>query len=98
MSLGIDIELVSHVLLADGWHSVVDQSFTLDSYEYFSYDHNEPDDPDAHHVLHSGGSSGVCATGFCFLARPQQGTDDKPGELIGGPLTAILAVRYRTEF
>ena len=98
MSLGIDIDLVSHVLLADGWYAVVDQSFTLDSYEYFSYDRNDPVDPDAHHVVHSGGSSGVCATGFSFQVSPRQGSDDQPGDLIGGPLTAILAVRYRTSF
>jgi hypothetical protein len=96
MSLAIDIDLVSHVLLADGWYTVVDHSFTLDSYEYFSYHRNDPNDPNAHHVLHGGGSSGVCATGFSFEVAPRRGSDDKSGDLMGGPLTSILAVRYRT--
>ena len=34
MGLAIDVEQVSNVLLADGWHGVVDQSFRLDAYEY----------------------------------------------------------------
>lgn len=96
MSLGIDIDLVSHVLLADGWYAVVDHSFTLDNYEYFSYHRNDPDDPNAYHVLHGDGSSSVCKTGFSFQVAPRRGSDDTIGDLLGGPLTAILAVRYRT--
>ena len=96
MSLGIDTDLVSHVLLTDGWYTVVDHSFTLDSYEFFSYHRNDPNDPNAHHVLHAGGGSGMCDTGFSFRVSPRRGTDDKPGDLISGPLTAIQAVRYRT--
>ena len=73
MSLAIDVDLVSHVLLVDGWYSVVDHSFTLDSYEYLSYHRNDPDDPNAHQVLHGGGgSSGVCATGFSFEVSPRR--------------------------
>lgn len=34
MSLAIDVDLVTHVLLADGWHTVANRSFTLDSYEF----------------------------------------------------------------
>jgi hypothetical protein len=34
MSLAIDIDQVTGVLLADGWHDVVDVSFEIDSYEY----------------------------------------------------------------
>jgi hypothetical protein len=96
MSLGIDIDLVSHVLLADGWYSVVDHSFALDGYEYFSYHRNDPDDPNAHHVLHGAGTPGDAPTGFSFQVAPRRGTDDKIGDLIGGPITSILAVRYRS--
>jgi hypothetical protein len=34
VSLAIDVDHVTEVLLADGWHIVAEQSFTLDSYEY----------------------------------------------------------------
>lgn len=56
MSLYIDVDKVTEVLLADGWHAVEDGSFDLDSYEYHHGDH----------MLHGGGNYGVCATGFTF--------------------------------
>ncbi len=34
MSLAIDVDTVTHVLLADGWHTVKGTSFALDAYEY----------------------------------------------------------------
>jgi hypothetical protein len=34
MSIAIDVNRVTEVLLADGWHSVAGGSFTIDSYEY----------------------------------------------------------------
>ena len=34
MSLGIQIDKVTAVLLADGWHDVRDQSFEIDAYEF----------------------------------------------------------------
>ena len=34
MSLRIDVDTVTAVLLADGWHEVADASFVLDAYEY----------------------------------------------------------------
>jgi hypothetical protein len=39
-SLEIEVDAVTVVLLADGWHEVVDKTFTLDAYEYLRY----PDD------------------------------------------------------
>jgi hypothetical protein len=33
MSLYIDVDRVSSVLLADGWHAVAEDSFDLDAYE-----------------------------------------------------------------
>ncbi len=80
MSLAIDVDEVTEVLLADGWHTVSDKSFELDAYEYTW----------SGEVAHGGGSSGVCATGFAF--REDWAT---PPRLMAGPLTAILAVRYR---
>jgi hypothetical protein len=90
MSLAIDVDRVSQVLLSDGWHTVVNKSFTLDSYEYIWHHEGSKDSE----LMHGGGSSGVCATGFSFQASPQPGSNQKAGELIAGPLTAIQAVRH----
>lgn len=79
MSLGIDVDHVHSVLLADGWHDVWNDSFFLDSYE-FMWDEE---------CVHGGGQSDICAVGFSFT-ESCVGFPDKP---IYGPLTAILAVR-----
>ena len=82
MSLAIDTDQVTEVLLADGWHVVLGRSFETDSYEYV-WDGE---------IVHGGGNSGVCATGFRFeeevLAKRV---------LTVGPLTAVLAVRTSKE-
>jgi hypothetical protein len=36
MSLAIEVDNVTGVLLNDGWHSVIDGSFDMDSYEFLS--------------------------------------------------------------
>jgi hypothetical protein len=82
MSLAIDIDDVTAVLLADGWHYVYKKSFALDSYEFM---HGEQ-------LEHGGGNSGVCATGFSFIERDQSATAVE--EQISGPLTSIIAVRH----
>jgi hypothetical protein len=87
MSLCIDVNAVSAVLLADGWHEVAHASFNLDAYEYaWSGDAsligtNYLDMK----LLHGGGESGICATGFGFEAPD--------GSRMFGPLSAVLAVR-----
>ena len=54
MSLAIDVDTVVQVLLADGWHTVANASFSLDSYEYVLDDN----------VLVGGGQvAGVPSTG-----------------------------------
>ncbi len=80
MSLHIEVDEITEVLLVDGWHRVVDKSFDLDSYEFL-------DGPgtDAF-LLHGAGRAGICSTGFRF-----KGPD---GQILAGPLSAILAVRY----
>jgi hypothetical protein len=80
VSLRIDTDAVTAVLLADGWVGVEPGSFTLDSYEYMD---GSSDDA---LVLHGGGQSGVCATGFAF-------TDAVNDDRYYGPLTAVLAVK-----
>ena len=82
MSLAIDPNLVTAVLLASGRYEVQPGTFELDSYEFVE-PHSNPDRNG--HILHGGGNSGVCATGFDFLVSPN-------GPRMAGPLTAILAV------
>lgn len=94
MSLAIDVDLVTDVLLADGWHKVASKSFNLDSYEYLwsgrtgmtvaQFEEHYKDDA---MLIHPGGNSGVCATGFGF--------ETDQGEWMYGPLTAVLAVKTR---
>ena len=74
VSLNINVDKVQAVLLADGWHEVVGKSFDLDAYEFHDNDV----------VVHGGGQSGVCATGFRFKTKDG---------VLTGPLTAVLAVR-----
>ena len=81
MSLAIDIDKVTAVLLTDGWHEVKDASFSLDSYEYLWYQRR--DDPMI--LLGGGDEPQIPARGFAFTT-----TDD---DQLSGPLTSILAVK-----
>jgi hypothetical protein len=97
MSLGIDVDKVVRVLLADGWHDVHDNSFTLDSYEYLWWEGGSGPRADRDPmILHGGGRSGVCATGFAFttLTTPD-GAARRVKRRMSGPLTAILAVEEK---
>lgn len=78
MSLAIDPDDVTQVLLADGWHWATN-GLWLDAYEYVAGDD----------IVHGGGGSGVCATGFAF----EEFVDGEGTFRTYGPLTAILAVR-----
>lgn len=79
MSLYINADMVTEVLLADGWHTVADDSFTIDAYEFHWNDQL---------LLRGGQVDGVPSTGFAF-------TDEHKGDVITGPLTSVLAVRTR---
>jgi hypothetical protein len=95
MSLAIDVNTVTHVLLADGWHTVAERSFLLRSYEYYWSGEEgvtvaELDEREGHRkhdpiVLPGGGQSGVTSTGFSFR-------DQESGSLVLGPLTSVVAV------
>ncbi|OQB75657.1 MAG: hypothetical protein BWX92_02532 [Deltaproteobacteria bacterium ADurb.Bin135] len=89
MSLSININKVTDVLLADGWHKV--KSFDLDSYEYV-----DPEWFESYNqkwILHKGGESKITATGFVFIS------DDPTeyGVTIKGPLSSIIAIKEKTE-
>ena len=84
MSLAIDVDRVSAVLLIDGWHKVDfnkedTSSFALDAYEYIQKNEGRDDE-----ILHDGGADGICATGAAWSEK---------GSPIACPLTSILAVR-----
>lgn len=83
MSLSIDVDAVTAVLLADGWHDVLEGSFDLDSYEFTVGKGNDE------RILHGGGDSDICAIGFTFAVRG--------GDRLSGPLTSILAVKVSEE-
>jgi hypothetical protein len=87
MSLAIEVDCVIGVLLKDGWHEVVDGSFTIDAYEYVHRDRPErmltPDD-----ILVGGGRrTGVSSTGAAWK--------ESGGFSVACPFPSILAVRYR---
>jgi hypothetical protein len=56
VSLGIQVDNVTAVLLADGWHQVGNHSFDIDAYEFM------------HGTLtvHGGGWGGVTTSGYAF--------------------------------
>ena len=100
MSLAIDVEKITRVLLADGWHEVYEKSFTIDSYEFLEYPEGFDHSKGWHQkdkfgetlepfYLHGGGHNGICASGFSFHSVGR-------GDLVSGPLTSILAVRHKS--
>jgi len=85
MSLRIETEKVVAVQIGNEWHQAVPGTFDLDSYEFLH-------DGD---LIHGGGESGVCATGFTFVVRRRDGGLE--GLRMAGPLTAIGAVMYASD-
>lgn len=88
MSLAIDIDRIEAVLLADGWHIIAPKSFELDAYEYIREADRDPTKSGTSLWLRFGvGQSPlVPSTGFEFI---------EAGFVVAGPITAILAVRYK---
>ena len=89
MSLAIDIEKVSDVLLADGWHHVEfakgKSTFVIDAYDFL--EHREEGREPLIHV--SGGTvAGVPSTGAGWLEH-----ESGKSYVVTCPLTAILAVK-----
>lgn len=90
MSLEIDTNKITWLLLQDGWHKVEDaedgrSSLDVDAYEFVEGSGEEP-----RTVLGGGSVPGVCSTGAAWM------------ELHGGrptrivcPMTSILAVRTK---
>jgi hypothetical protein len=85
MTLAIDVDRVTHVLLADGWHEVTDESFTVGPYE-FGQTVSTATGEREFVVLPGADSLGVSPVGFAF-------TEARTGSLMSGPLTSVFAVR-----
>jgi hypothetical protein len=94
MSLAIDVDNITHVLLADGWHEVHDASFGTDSYEFMRRE-GAGDSPtlgsgqekqDIAAAGHRGSTSRehIPAAGFSFT---------EGDHVLCGPLTSVLAIR-----
>jgi hypothetical protein len=79
MSLNIDVDKVEAVLLSDGWHLVLDASFTLDAYEYTWQGSDD--------LVYASRYGREC-TGFSFKEKTANGI-----VLISGPMESLLAVR-----
>jgi hypothetical protein len=87
MTLAIEVDLVSTVLIDGTWFEVAGHTFGIDAYEYVwhvrEHDRHEGATPE---FLHVAGDSGISVSGFTFQ------TSD--GDYLSGPLTAITAVRH----
>jgi hypothetical protein len=87
MTLAIDIELVSMVLLDGAWFEVAGHSFGIDAYEYVgNARERSPEQGAEPDLLHVAGDSGISVSGFTFQTAH--------GDHLSGPLTAITAVRH----
>jgi hypothetical protein len=95
MSLSINVNKVTAVLLAGGWHEVADESFKLGSHEFLWSSEGQQQDGKPQ-LVHRAGANGICATGFQFADRiveRESGPICKYLLQISGQLTAVLAVR-----
>ena len=78
MSLAINIDKVTAVLLPDGWHKVVNESFDIDCFEYIQ-ERGDDKDPRIFSVGNAGGMNGAT-----WL--------EQKGKRVNCLLTAIIAV------
>jgi hypothetical protein len=87
MSLAIDIDKITHVLLPDGWHEVAwtddTSTFNVDAYELIWWgteERRQEGNPIA--TIQPKGES----AGFTFTEKPA-------GNHVSGPLTSLLATK-----
>lgn len=88
MSLEINPDNVTAVLLVDGWHGVTHRSFGIDSYEYVV----PHPDPDSNPLVLLGGGREPLVPAHGFTFTEPDGTPE--GTKYSGPLTSIIAVRH----
>ena len=88
MSLGIDVEKVAQVLLADGWHKVAPVGDGRSSFGMGAYEFQEPPKPEQNPVMHLKGGQEelIPSTGAHW--------NEDDGSRVFCPVTSILAVKY----
>lgn len=91
MSLYINPEEVTQVLLADGWHEVKKETFGIDAYEFVQPGFESPDHD--YTILSGGSVEGICSTGFHFVEVDETAGGAIVYSSVYGPMTAVLAVR-----
>jgi hypothetical protein len=94
MSLAIDVDKVSNVLLADGWHTVKfgadgKSTFKFDDYVYIRNRGGKESAPEI--VLERGECQGVPPIGATWLEEQFSAE----AEVVYCPITAILAVKIK---
>ena len=97
MSLAIEVDDITQVLLADGWHTVDDASFGIDSFE-FMWREGMGDSPSLgggqEKQIAAAGHRGstarehIAAAGFSFT---------EGDHVVCGPLTSVLAVKVKAK-
>ncbi|KKM67213.1 hypothetical protein LCGC14_1473450 [marine sediment metagenome] len=88
MSLAIDIDKITSVMIGGEWNDVIKNedgvsSFALDAYEFVWGSHL--DHKGWPRLVHGGGAHGIGSAGFEFKTAK--------GAVVAGPLTAIQAVK-----
>ncbi len=82
MSLEIDVDKVTDVLLTDGkWYKIVEGSFGFDAYEFYWEDGSQ----DGFHWTMT--HQPIASLGFEFISN---------GKVYSGPITSIVATRRST--
>ena len=81
MSLNINIELVTEVLLPDGWHPVQQGSFQVGTYELVRWGSRDP----ATEVPEQRTKDALSDMGYTFYAPD--------GSQVAGPITQLQAVK-----
>ncbi len=85
MSLGLDVDKVTAVLLRDGWYVVADTSFALDSYEFVWGEAG-------HQLLLSGGQDlHTSSVGFEFYGYKLGEKESR--SWYAGPVQHVYAIR-----
>jgi hypothetical protein len=89
----VDVDKVTDVLLADGWHKVENESFMIGGYGFLWHGPGGDGPPRS---LRSADVEAMCPIGFEFEEFVERSEADPKWALVrkvSGPLTAILAVR-----
>jgi len=96
MSLAININRIKRILLADGWHKVIKDTFFIDSYEFVEeWIAEQEGKPYATNAVFNGGQDKmITSTGACWTEDNISNDADDDEREMYCPLTSILAISY----